>query len=119
MPDRLSILVVDDDQEKRELLCEVLEQNGYTAAAVPNGNHALNLLQSDLPSLILLDLLMPEKDGWQVLFALRSMSHSANVPVLVLSVVPRHQLEGAPIQGYLEKPFEIDDLLKEIRRLIG
>jgi len=116
MQELRSILVVDDDHEERELLCEVLHHHGYDAIGVPDGHRALNLLQSGLPSLILLDLLMPVTDGWQTLFALRSMPHSSGVPVVILSVVPQHELKGAPIQGYLEKPFEIDDLLAEVRR---
>src|SRR5436305_1156882 len=116
---RRSILVVDDDHAERENLCDLLQSVGYDAIGVPNGVHALNLLQSGAPSLILLDLLMPEKDGWQVLYELRRLPRCAGVPVVILSAMPKQGLNGARVQGYLEKPFEINDLLAEVRRQVA
>ena len=116
---RPSVLVVDDDAEHRALVCAVLDQAGYDAVPAPDGAHALQLLNRGLPSVILLDLLMPQKDGWQVVAELRSNRRSAAVPIVVLSAVPPEELHGAPVDGYLEKPFTREELLREVRKQVG
>jgi CheY-like chemotaxis protein len=115
MPDRPSILVVDDDHDERSGICEVLLSAGYDAMGAENGARAMELLQQGLPPLILLDLLMPEKDGWQVLQDLRKSPRSTAVKVVVISAVSSEDLH-APVSGFLAKPFDRDQLLAEVRK---
>jgi CheY-like chemotaxis protein len=116
MTERPSVLVVDDDAEHRAQVCLALDEAGYDAVPASDGAHALELLNVGMPSVILLDLLMPEKDGWQVVAELRGNKRSAAVPIVVLSAVPAEELHGAPVNGYLEKPFTVEELLREVRR---
>ncbi len=115
---RPSVLVVDDDADHRAQVCTALDQAGYDAVPAMDGAHALELMRVGLPSVILLDLLMPEKDGWQVLAELRSDRRSATLPIVVISAVPPRELHGAPVDGYLEKPFSVEELLREVRRQV-
>ncbi|HUJ25265.1 MAG TPA: response regulator [Myxococcales bacterium] len=115
---RPSVLVVDDDADHRTQICTALDQAGFDAVPASDGKHALELLDVGLPSMVLLDLLMPEKDGWQVVFELRANRRSAGVPIVVVSAMPPDALHGAPVDGYLEKPFTVEELLREVRKRV-
>src|SRR4051812_827042 len=84
------IYVVEDQQDLRESICEELDRSGYETVGAPQGDKALALLRKGrtAPAMILLDLLMPEKDGWEVVAAMKSDSHLKNVPVVLMSAVP-------------------------------
>jgi signal transduction histidine kinase/CheY-like chemotaxis protein/HAMP domain-containing protein len=85
-PSGASILVVEDDQPTRELLCHSLTSMGYTPSATVNGRSGLDWLASHpAPSLILLDLMMPEMDGFEFLRELRNKPAFANIPVIVVT----------------------------------
>ena len=111
-----NVLVVDDDGEMRGEICAALTGDGYEVVEAPHGSRALSMARSGpVPGLVLLDLLMPEKDGWQVLWELRNDERLRSLPVVVMSAVPRDELHGALVDGFLEKPFTRDDLLKVVR----
>src|SRR5215212_7782580 len=74
--DRQSILVVDDNEEIRDLLVLVLEEEGYAVSAVASGDEALGVARAQRPDLITLDLSMPGTDGWAVLRELQSDSQT-------------------------------------------
>ena len=83
-----------------------------------DGHQALKLVDElGPPWLVLLDLMMPEKDGWQVLWELRQRPDTAKVPVIVMSGLPdaNQALNGAEVSGFLAKPFEMDELLRAMR----
>jgi CheY-like chemotaxis protein len=85
-PSNASILVVEDDQPTRELLCHSLQGMGYAASAAVNGRSGLDWLASHpVPSLILLDLMMPEMDGFEFLRELRKRPAFVDVPVIVVT----------------------------------
>ena len=112
-------MVVEDDYAIRETLRELLEEEGYRVTQASNGAEALARLRSmRAPRLILLDLMMPVMDGWEFRSAIRRDEKLASIPVIVLSA--DHGLDqkvsGLAVQGYLSKPFELDDLLKEVER---
>lgn len=109
------VLVVDDDADIREGVAEVLALAGYSVITAENGRAALELLSGPrLPALILLDLMMPEMDGWAVLSALRADRRLAAVPVVILTAMERSRAPQAA--GYLRKPFDLDDLLAAVER---
>jgi len=116
------ILIVDDDFHILTLLTHVLESDGYAVRAARNGVEALKSLQTDAPDLVILDVNMPQVDGWNVLSAMRSADTTKMIPVLMctnkdmVGDVERAELLGAT--DYLPKPFQVDRLLILVRRLL-
>ena len=106
------ILVVDDDEEVRELVADVLERRGYDVVSVDNGEDAVAYLGADRPSVILLDLRMPDMDGWEVLGRLSSDRRWTQIPVVVLTGAPQRTWPRAV--RCLPKPFGTEDLLGAI-----
>jgi chemotaxis family two-component system sensor histidine kinase/response regulator PixL len=114
------ILLVDDDPNIRHCMTALLELQGYAVAIAADGWQALEYLrQNRLPRLILLDLVMPEMDGWEFLHQRRHNPELRPVPVVVLSAVacvhgPDAMALGAA--GVLDKPFRLEDVLATARR---
>jgi CheY-like chemotaxis protein len=107
------VLIVDDQEDIRETLRDVIEMAGCKALSAANGVEALALLEHHRPCLILLDLLMPVMSGQEVLDALRRRPELATVPVVVSTSAPHLAPSGVPI---LPKPIEIADLWGWLRR---
>jgi CheY-like chemotaxis protein len=115
------IYVVEDQSELRESICEELARTGFEAVGAAHGDRALALLRKGAaPALILLDLLMPEKDGWEVVAAVKSDPRLKNVPVVLMSAVPPRSttLQAQGVAAMLPKPFTIDELLFVISRVV-
>jgi signal transduction histidine kinase/CheY-like chemotaxis protein len=114
-PGSSEILVVDDDAAFRHELVEVLAGEGYGVAEVPGGRQALNYLATHgAPSLILLDLMMPGMDGWELLANLRADQRTASIPVVAMSGLAL-TTDRAPLPGvssYLRKPARREELLE-------
>ncbi len=117
-----TILVVDDDLEIRETLRDVLEEEGYRVESAANGAEALLLLRRPdappvSPDLILLDLMMPEMNGWQFCEAQRGDPALSSIPVLIISAASlgaaRGSVAGNPL---LKKPIELERLLAAVER---
>ena len=85
MPRSEPILVVDDDGASRELVVDLLGNAGLPAVAVPDGEAALAWLEGELPSMILLDLMMPGVGGHEVLSRLKSDPETADIPVVIVT----------------------------------
>lgn len=113
------VLVIDDHIDARVLLEDFLQSRGYYVSVAKNGNEALALLRGGLDfDLILLDLVMPESDGFQLIAALRTLPQPLRkVPVIVLSGAAPRTLRGT--KAVLSKPIELDVLLKVIERVLG
>jgi CheY-like chemotaxis protein len=115
------ILVVDDDDDFREALCEVLSQAGYPVAQAGGGEQALARVAEETPGIILLDLKMPGIDGWGVMEQLRANPKAAAIPILILSAYGfewEAELLGA--QGYIPKAdVQLDGILERVRKAAG
>ncbi len=109
------ILLVEDDLYIRESVCELLESEGHSVIAAENGARALLVLESmfPLPDLILLDLMMPVKDGFQFRAEQQADTRFAHIPVVVMSADPKldSRRELLAARAYLRKPVDIDLLL--------
>jgi CheY-like chemotaxis protein len=116
---RKTILVVEDDPSLRSGMRNVLEEAGYRVMTAENGRVALRRLESSLPpALILLDLRMPELDGWEFLQLRRLDTQLSAVPIVVLSTYLRDpQYDSVlPADGFVRKPFGKAELLSEVAR---
>jgi two-component system, chemotaxis family, chemotaxis protein CheY len=112
------VLVVDDDPDILQTLGLCLTTEGYRVLMAANGKEALDLLENERPSVILLDLMMPVMDGWQFVAELEHRGRR-DVPLLILSAdrsVQGHA-EQLRANGHLAKPFDLDELLGKVQQL--
>lgn len=118
---RHTILVVEDDPDITESLCDVLHSEGYEVATASNGREGLDRLREmGRPSLILLDLMMPVMSGSEFLAALRQDDALASIPVVIVSAWTNESAQvRAQSQGFVKKPISIDALLEATHRLCG
>jgi CheY-like chemotaxis protein len=111
------ILVVDDDEDIRETLVDVLADAGYAARVAASGREALDLLAGeDLPALILLDLTMPGMDGCGFRQAQVADPRIASIPVLIVSARRDLAAEARRLgaTGWIQKPMKLDVILREV-----
>lgn len=117
------ILLVEDDRDLREIVSEILEGGGYDVVAATNGQEGLDLLRESVadgqpPRLVLLDLTMPVKDGFEFITEQQQTPELAKVPVIAMSAdnAITEKLAGFRTSGHLKKPVEIDALLATCAR---
>ena len=114
------ILVVDDDQESRDLLCEVLEANGYAPHAVADGIAAREVLRRDPDyRIVVADLQMPQESGLELLRKLRQ-ENSKHEVILMSSFMSAAEVKAAKALGVhalLDKPFQLTELLQTVAEL--
>jgi CheY-like chemotaxis protein len=109
-----TVLLVDDDDELRESMCDLLEDNGYAVVAASDGQEALDALpRIEHLCVVLLDLLMPRMNGWEFFEKMRARPELAGVPVLVQSSAPSRAPEG--VTRVLKKPTDPERLLSVVR----
>ncbi|HZO29801.1 MAG TPA: response regulator [Chloroflexota bacterium] len=110
---------MDDDQAIRTFVGELLTDEGYEVRAVANGRQALGVLATWRPAVILLDLMMPEMDGWTFLAAQQTDAELVRIPVIVMSA--SYHLQGGAdhlaAADVLAKPFVIEQLLSKVEAL--
>jgi two-component system response regulator MprA len=114
------VLVVDDEQDILAFVQAALEQEGYSVSLATDGREALTAIATRQPDLMLLDVNMPDVDGWAVLRELRAAA-GPQTPVVVMTAGYNAQTQalGSGAQGYLGKPFELDDLLSAAAAHVG
>jgi two-component system alkaline phosphatase synthesis response regulator PhoP len=116
------ILVVDDQQEILDVTAMVLDAAGYETTTVSSGSEALRRLGTDPYDLVLLDINMPEMDGWETLRLVRADEDLADLAVVMFSIKGEVRdkvqclQEGA--SGYITKPYVVDELIERIERVL-
>lgn len=118
-PSSFHILVVDDDDNVRQVLCEIIQTDGYRVTGVPGGQEALDLLRKTPVDLALVDLMMPDMNGWQLLRAVKA--DHGGIPVVLITGYISEQgesiLTDRKADGYLVKPVDrrrIQSLLRSL-----
>ena len=118
-----SILIVDDDADIRLLLRLELSAEGHHIAEAVNGRDGLDAIAADQPDLVLLDIMMPQMDGWEVLKLLRVDEETAHIPVAMLSARTEAKDRVQGLQegaiDYICKPFSLAELLVKIETIFG
>ena len=114
------VLVVDNDRGARDLLQHYLQQHGYRAACAASGEEAIRLAQQLRPVAITLDILLPDRDGLQILAQLKAEPQTRNIPVVVVSVTDRHELGfSLGAADWLVKPIQGNALIAALERSMG
>ena len=116
------IMVVDDEPKIRQFLKEALELREYEVLAAASGPDALEQLKSQRVHLILLDLMMPVMDGYEVYHLLKENPDTKEVPVIIVTAKGERKdrqlgMDGAPY-NYVAKPFQLEDLLAKVREVL-
>ncbi len=117
------ILVVDDDLFVRKPLESVLEQGGFESMTAANGTECLDRLEHERPDLILLDVIMPGPDGFEVCRAIKGEARYAEIPVILMSARARpcDQQRGFDLgaTGFVRKPYTPAELLRQVREILA
>jgi len=112
-------LVVDDDHDIAELVRLALTDEGYEVVVASNGSAALLAMETTPFDLILLDMRMPVMDGWAVARALRAQGITVPIVVMTAAESAKRWADEVGAEGYLAKPFGLDDLLATVERFRG
>ena len=120
--EKSTILYVEDNPDNRLLVKRILMAENYKLLEAMNAAQAINLLETTTPDLILMDINMPDMDGYTLTTKIRSMPGLARVPILALTAnVMRGDKEKtleAGCDGYIQKPLDVDQLVREIEKFL-
>jgi two-component system, OmpR family, response regulator VicR len=116
-----SILVVDDNHDNADIIRDYLEARGYPISVAYNGDEAMELFERDKPSLILLDVMMPGRDGWQVCRQMKDHpTLGSSIRVIMVTALQdwmnKRQAIETGADDFVEKPFELAALAKVVER---
>jgi len=117
------ILVVEDNEMNRDMLSRRLERKGYQVITATNGSHGISAAQAQSPDLILMDMSLPEMDGWEAARRLKSDEATQHIPVIALTahamLSDRERALQAGCDDYETKPVEFPRLLAKIQAMLG
>jgi two-component system cell cycle response regulator DivK len=118
-----TILIAEDNPTNRELLRELLEIRGYTVAEARDGQEALAMVEQTPPDILLLDIGMPQLDGFGVVRKLRENPRFVSLPVVAVTAYAmqgdREKILNSGFDGYLSKPVNSASLVQELDRLLA
>lgn len=114
------ILVVDDNEDNAHIIRDYLESKGYPISVAYNGNEAMTLFAKEDPAMVLLDVMMPGRDGWQVCREIKSSPKGRSVRVVMVTAlqdwVDKRQALETGADDFVEKPFELAKLGEVVER---
>ena len=117
------ILVVEDNMDTYELVRFILEKNGYETFLAMNGRDGVNATIKQKPDLIIMDLSMPEMDGWTATSMIKKDAATASIPLIALTAhaLPgdRQRARDAGCDEYITKPMDLDELVTTVDRWMG
>lgn len=120
------ILVVEDDPVNQMILSDFLAANGYETVAASSGPEGIERFESDAPDLMLVDVQLPRKNGFELVREIKSRPTGKATPILLMSAVYTDKDQtnrtvqlGTLADGYLSKPFDLVALLNTVRQLLG
>ena len=122
MDGKKKILVVDDEEDTQKLLKVMLERENFIVITAGDGEAGIKAAELETPDLILMDIVMSKMDGYTCLKEIRKIPKIKDTPVLILSGKEEDKLRDIfafyQISGYVEKPFEMDNLVVKIREIL-
>ena len=122
MDAKKKILIIDDEEDIQKLLKIRLEQDSFAAITAGDGASGAKIAEQEMPDLILMDIMMPNVDGYSCLKEIRKNQKTKDIPVIMLSGKEEEKVRDLfafqKISGYVEKPFELDSLVAKIREIL-
>ena len=120
----LTVVYIEDDPEMINLVTLILSRRGFLVKGAHGGHEGLELVNGEIPDLILLDLMMPDLDGWDLYQQLKANAKTRDIPVIVITAKsqPIDRVLGlhiAKVDDYISKPFHPEDLLNSIEKVIN
>ena len=118
-----SILCIEDEPEMIDLMRLILGRRGFSVKGAAGGIEGLRVIRAERPDLVLLDLMMPDMDGWEVYQQMKADENTKNIPVIVVTAKAQSidkvlGLHIAKVDDYLAKPFSPQDLLSSVERVL-
>jgi CheY-like chemotaxis protein len=115
-----TVMLVDDDPQLRHVVSMFFELEGYNVVQAKDGREAITLLAEYVPDVILLDLMMPEVTGLEVVQHVRSMKNLKDIPVVVFTAaeMKEEELQAAGADRFITKPYSLEGLRRVVRALI-
>jgi len=118
------ILCIEDEQEMIDLIRLILTRRGYDVRGATSGEEGLKIIHEEPPDLVLLDLMMPNMDGWEVYHQMKGDEASKNIPVIVVTAKSQSidkvlGLHIAKVDDYISKPFSPQELMKSVDNVLG
>jgi two-component system response regulator VicR len=115
---------IEDEEEMIDLVRLILGHRGYTVVGANGGQEGVKLIRKELPDMILLDLMMPDMDGWDVYHEIKSDELTRNIPVIVITAKAQDidkilGLQVAKVQDYISKPFKPQELVDRIEQFFA
>ncbi len=106
------ILVIDDNNHNRLLIRMILQKKGFLVVEAEGGKEGLKLAVEEKPDLIILDIMMPEIDGWEVMRKLKDNEETKDIPVLIFSAID--DPKNTEADGFISKPIDINKLISTV-----
>lgn len=118
------IVCIEDEPEMIDLIRLILSRRGFEVHGAPGGKEGLKLIRELLPDLVLLDLMMPEMDGWEVYQQLKAEDSTRNIPVIVVTAKAQNidkvlGLHIAKVDDYIAKPFGPQELMDSVEKIFS
>lgn len=120
----ICVVCIDDEPEMIDLVTLILSREGFKVIGASGGIQGLQIVEDVQPGLILLDLMMPDLDGWEVYQRLKSNPHTSHIPVIVLTARAQSidkvlGLHIAKVDDYITKPFGPAELLSSVQKVLS
>jgi DNA-binding response OmpR family regulator len=124
MTDKKRIVCIEDEPETTNLVKLILARDGYEVLGANGGEEGLDLVREEIPDLILLDLMMPDMDGWQVYQHLKEDENTREIPVIVVTAKVQSidkvlGLQVAKVDDYITKPFRPEELSERVKYVLS
>jgi two-component system response regulator VicR len=118
------VVYIEDEQEMIDLVKLILTRKGYQVTGASGGREGLNIVRKHLPDLVLLDLMMPDMDGWDVYQQMKADDLTRSIPVIVVTAKAQNidkvlGLHIAKVDDYISKPFSPQELLDSVERVLA
>jgi len=121
---KIRILCIEDEPEMIDLICLILNRHGFDVQGAGGGKEGLSKAKNELPKLILLDLMMPDMDGWEVYQQLKASEKTRHIPVIIVTAKAQEVdkvlgLHIAKVDDYIAKPFSPQALLDSVQGVLA